>query len=61
MSYDKQSVIDLAWRQIGYHEKETNTQPDDSKANAGNQNWTKYARDFDSMGGFYNGRKQGFS
>lgn len=61
MYYDKQKVIDLAWSQIGYHEKESNAQLDDPTANAGDQNWTKYARDLDSMGGFYNGRKQGFA
>lgn len=61
MYYDKQKVIDLAWSQIGYHEKETNAQLDDPAANAGDQNWTKYARDLDSMDGFYNGRKQGFA
>lgn len=61
MYYDKQKVIDLAYSQIGYHEKESNAQLDDPTANAGDQNWTKYARDLDSMGGFYNGRKQGFA
>jgi hypothetical protein len=57
MSYDKQKVIDLAWSQIGYHEKETNSQLDDPTANAGDQNWNKYARDLDKLGGFYNGPK----
>lgn len=61
MSYDKQKVIDLAYSQVGYHEKESNAQLDDPKANPGDQNWTKYARDLDSIGGFYNGRKQGFA
>ena len=61
MSYDKQKVIDLAWSQIGYHEKESNAQLDDPTANAGDQNWTKYARDLDSLSGFYNGRKNGYA
>lgn len=57
MYYDKQKVIDLAYSQIGYHEKESNAQLDDPTANAGDQNWNKYARDLDKLGGFYNGPK----
>lgn len=61
MSYDKQKVIELAYSQLGYHEKESNNQLDDPKANSGDQNWTKYARDLDGLSGFYNGRKNGFA
>lgn len=57
MYYDKQKVIDLAWSQVGYHEKESNAQLDDPTANAGDQNWNKYARDLDRLSGFYNGPK----
>lgn len=60
MSYDRQQVIEVAESQLGYHEKESNSQLDDLKANSGDQNWTKYARDLDNLSGFYNGRKQGF-
>ena len=55
--YDKQKVIDLAWSQVGYHEKESNADLDDPKANSGDQNWNKYARDLDKLSGFYNGPK----
>lgn len=61
MSYDKQKVIELAYSQLGYHEKESNADLDDPKANSGDQNWTKYARDLDKLSGFYNGRKNGFA
>lgn len=61
MSYDKQRVIDLAYSQLGYHEKASNSQLDDFTANSGDQNWTKYARDLDALKGFYNGRKNGYA
>lgn len=62
MYYDKQKVIDLAWSQIGYHEKETNAQLDDPQANVGDQNWNKYARDLDKLAGFYNSQhKNGYA
>lgn len=61
VTYDKQKVIDLAWSQIGYHEKASNSQLDDPTANSGDQNWTKYARDLDQQSGFYNGRKNGYA
>ena len=56
---NKQTVIELAKSQIGYHEKATNDQLDDFTANAGHNNYTKYARDLDAIEGFYNGLKQG--
>ena len=59
-SYDPRKVIDIAISQIGYHEKESNSQLDDPKANPGDKNWTKYARDLDRLSGFYNGSKNGF-
>ena len=34
---------------------------DDKTANAGSANYTKYARDLDAIGDFYNGKKQGFA
>lgn len=58
MSYDPKKVIDIALAEVGYLEKETNSQLDDKTANAGDKNITKYARDLDALG-FYNSRKQG--
>lgn len=54
---DKQTVIAFAKSQIGYHEKASNTALDDFLANAGSNNWNKYARDLDAISGFYNGPK----
>ena len=61
MPYDKQKVIDLALSQVGYKEKASNAELDSFTANAGDKNWTKYARDLDNMSRFYNGRKNGFA
>lgn len=61
MYYDKQKVIDVALSQVGYHEKATNADLDDFKANSGDGNWNKYSRDLDSLSGFYNGRKNGYA
>ena len=61
MPYDKQKVIDLALSQVGYLEKASNAELDSFTANAGDKNWTKYARDLDNMSRFYNGRKNGFA
>lgn len=58
MAYDKRKVIDIALAEVGYIEKETNAQLDSKTANAGDENYTKYARDLDAIN-FYNGRKQG--
>ena len=59
--YNPQKVIDVALSQVGYHEKASNNQLDDFTANAGDKNFTKYARDMDALKGFYNGPKQGFA
>ena len=58
---NKQSVIDIAISQIGYHEKASNFNLDDFNANSGSGNFTKYSRILDSIEGFYNGKKQGFA
>lgn len=52
----------IAWLEdeIGYLEKKSNSQLDDKTANAGNKNFTKYARDLDALG-WYNGKKNGYS
>lgn len=58
---NKQTVIQLAISQIGYHEKASNMGLDDPIANSGSNNWTKYARDLDAIEGFYNGKKNGYA
>lgn len=55
-------VIAVAAAEIGYLEKETNSNLDDKTANAGDENYTKYARDFDKkFPNWYNGKKNGFA
>lgn len=61
MYYNPQKVIDVALSQVGYHEKASNKDLDDFKANSGDANWNKYSRDLDSLSGFYNGRKNGYA
>lgn len=52
----------IAWleNELGYLEKKSLSQLDDKTANAGNKNFTKYARDLDALG-WYNGKKNGYS
>lgn len=57
MAYDPKKVIDVALAEVGYLEKENNADLDSKTGNAGDKNYTKYARDLDALG-FYNGRKQ---
>lgn len=57
MIYDPKKVIDVALAEVGYLEKKDKNNLDDKIANAGDKNYTKYARDLDAIG-FYNGRKQ---
>lgn len=52
-------VIARARAELGYIEKASREDLDDKTANAGNRNFTKYARDLDALG-IYNGKKQGF-
>lgn len=58
--YNPQKVIDQAYSQVGYHEKNDGNALDNPSV-AGDGNWTKYARDLDAQSGFYNGKKQGFA
>lgn len=51
-------IIEIATAEIGYLEKETNNSLDSKTGNAGDGNYTKYARDLDVISGFYNGKKQ---
>lgn len=60
MSYDRNKPIALAVSELEYHEKASNSQLDDKYANSGSGNWTKYGRDLDDLGDFYNGPKNGF-
>lgn len=61
MNCNPQKVIDVALSQVGYKEKASNSQLDDKNANAGNNNWNKYARDIDEKyPDWYNGKKNGY-
>lgn len=55
-------VVGIAEAEIGYCEKASNANLNDKTANAGSNNWTKYAAYFDAQRGtynFYNGKKNG--
>lgn len=54
-------VIDIALEEVGYLEKASPSELDDKTANVGSGNFTKYARDLDTIPGFYNGKKQGYA
>lgn len=58
MAYNIQRLLNVAAAEIGYSEKETNAQLDDPQANAGDGNYTKYARDLWKVK-FFNGSKTG--
>ena len=58
MSKYPSDVIKVAKSQIGYLEKASNSQLDSFTANPGNKNFTKYARDMDTVP-WFNGSKQG--
>lgn len=51
--------VRVALAEVGYLEKESRRQLDERTANAGDANYTKYARDMDGLVGFYRGWKQG--
>lgn len=53
-------IVAMAKSQIGYKEKASNSNLDNAAANAGSNNWTKYARDLASAG-YYNGNKNGYA
>lgn len=61
MANTASQLIKIAEAEVGYLEKETNSQLDHPTANAGDENWTKYARDLDAITGFYNGKKNGYA
>ena len=58
--YDVNRVLSVAEAEVGYLEKANNKNLDGKTENAGDKNYTKYARDLDAIPGFYNGRKQGY-
>ena len=60
-SFDRKKLIACALAEVGYIEKRNATMLDDKIANAGSANYTKYARDLDNIGNFYNGKKQGYA
>ena len=53
-------VIATADAEIGYLEKRTNSQLYDKTANAGSNNYTKYAYELDKIKDFFNGPKNGY-
>lgn len=53
-------LLEVAEGEIGYVEKATNSNLDNPTANAGNKNFTKYARDLYNAG-YYNGNKNGYA
>lgn len=61
MGYTASRVIAFAEAEVGYLEKASTAQLDDKTANAGDANFTKYARDLDAISGFYNTPKQSFA
>ena len=54
-------VLNIFRGELGYLEKASNKDLDSKTANAGHNNWTKYARDLDNIGYVYNGKKNGHS
>ena len=55
-----EKLLSVAAAEIGYLEKQSNSQLDDKTANAGYNNYTKYARDLDALG-VYNFPKNGYA
>ncbi len=53
-------ILEIANAEVGYLEKASNNNLDDKTANAGDKNYTKYARDMDALK-VYNGIKQGYA
>ena len=59
-SYTVSELIAVAEAELGYKEKKTNSNLDNKTANAGSENWTKYARDL-NLAGYYNGNKNSYA
>lgn len=60
MGYTASKVVEIAKAEIGYKEKASNSNLDNKTANAGSNNYTKYARDLNAKG-YYNGNKNGYA
>lgn len=60
MSHTSEKLLEIAAAEIGYKEKKTNSQLDNPDANAGDANYTKYARDL-AAAGYYQASKQGYA
>ena len=54
-------VLAICLNEVGYAEKQSNANLDSKNLNAGNKNYTKYARDLDNIPNFYNSKKQGYA
>ena len=54
-----EDLITITKNEVGYIERASNNNLDSKTANAGNNNYTKYARDLDAIPGFYNGKNRG--
>lgn len=60
MGYTASKLIKIAEAEVGYLEKKSNSNLDSKTANAGYNNYTKYARDLNKAG-YYNGNKNGYA
>lgn len=60
MSFTASKLLAIAAAEIGYKEKESNSQLDNKTANAGDNNYTKYARDLHAAG-YYQANKNGYA
>lgn len=60
MAYTADKLIEIALNEVGYLEKKSNSLLDSKTANAGYNNWTKYARDLYNAG-YYNGNKNSYA
>lgn len=60
MANTADKVIAIAKAEVGYLEKASNSNLDSKTGNAGDKNFTKYARDLDAITGYYNGKKNGY-
>ena len=56
-----QRVLATARSENGYLEKATNAQLEDKTANAGYNNWNKFAAFLDDLEVVYNGKKNGYA
>ena len=58
--YTVKRLLEIAAKEVGYQEKESNMHLDNQTANAGDNNWTKYARDLHAAG-YYQANKNGYA